>query len=138
MQTPADANHAAWNPPRVLVQAQRTAPAGRLRLNVLQLALGVISVVCIGICMVLVVCGRPVSVAVPPGGTEFMSGGILELVHLMHLSALPRLIAGDSNEARYRDARRLRAENITAEYILPLLTNFSLKIVLFRYADGET
>ena len=137
MQTPGDANHEAWNPPRVLVQAQRTVPAGRLRVNVLQLVLGVISVVCIGICMVLVVCGRPVSIAVPPDGTEFMSGGILELVHLMHISALPRLTAGDSNEALYGDSRRLRAENVTAEYVLPLLINFSLKIVLFRYTDGR-
>ena len=125
MQTsPTDANHAAWNPPQVLVHAQRTVPAGRLRVNVLQLVLGIISVVCIGVCMVLVVCGRPASVAVSSGGTEFMSGGVLELVRLMHLSALPRLTAGGSNEARYRDARRLRAENVTAEYVLPLLINF--------------
>jgi len=137
-RSPADANHAPWNPPQVLVQAQRTVPAGRLRVNVLQLVLGVISVVCIGVCMVLVICGRPPSVAVPSGGTEFMSGGVLELVHLMHLSALPRLTAGDGNEAHYRDVRRLRAENVTAEYVLSLLVNFRLEIVvLFRYTDGR-
>jgi len=138
MQTtsPADANDAVWNPPQVLVQAQRTVPAGRLRVNALQLVLGVISVVCIGVCMVLVVCGRSASVTVPLGGTEFMSGGVLELVHLMHLSALPRLTAGNSNEACYRDARRLRAENVTVEYVLPLLINFWLEVVvLFRYTD---
>jgi hypothetical protein len=140
MQTtsPADANDAAWNPPRVLVQAQRTVPAGRLRVNVLQLVLGIVSVACIGVCMVLVLCGRPASVALPSGGTEFMSGGVLELVHLMHLSLLPRLTAGDINEAHYRDARRLRAENVTAEYVLTLLISFWLEIVaLFRYTDGR-
>jgi len=133
---PTDANDAAWNPPQVLVQAQRTLPAGRLRVNVLQLVLGVISVVCIGISMVLVMCGRPASGAVPSVGNEFMSGGVLELVHLMHLSALPRLTAGDSDEAPHLDARRLRAENVTAEYVLPLLINLWLHIViLFRYTD---
>jgi len=131
--SPADAN-----PPQVLVEAQRTVPAGRLRVNVLQLILGVISVVCIGVCMVTTVCGRTPSVAVPSGGTEFMSGGVLGLVHLMHLSALPRLTAGDSNETIYRDAQRLRAENVTAEYALSLLINFWFNIiVLFRYTDGR-
>jgi len=139
MQTtsPDDPNHAVWNPPQVLVQAQRKVPAGRLRVNVLQLVLGVISVVCIGVCMPLIVCGCPVDAA-PRGGTEFMSGGVLELMHLMHLSALPRLTAGDNSEACYQDARRLRAENVTAEYVLSLLINFRLEIVvLFRYTDGR-
>ena len=135
--SPTDANHAVWNPPQVLVQAQRTVPAGRLRVNVLQLVLGLISVVCIGVCMVLVVCGRPALVTVPSGRTEFMSGGVLELVHLMHLSTLPRLTAGDGNEARYRDARRLRAENVTAEYVLHFLINLWFEIALFRYMDGR-
>lgn len=120
MQTTSalDANHAVWTPPQVTVQAQQTVLVGRLRVNVLQLVLGSISVLCVGACMAVVLWERRVDVDVSSGGTSFMSGGILELVHLMHLSALPRLIAGDSNEARYRDARRSRAENVVVEYVL--------------------
>ena len=127
MQTPSalDANHDVWTPPQVMVQAQQVILVGRLRVNTLQLVWGLISVGCIGICMALVMWERPVRFGMASSRGEFMSGGVVELIHLMHLSALPRLIAGDSNEARYIDARRLRAENVTVEYVFPFFTRLS-------------
>jgi hypothetical protein len=129
MTSAFDTNHAVWTPPQVMVQAQQTSLVGRLRVNVLQLVLGFICVLCVGVCMVLITWERGVQVGGSSGRTAFMSGGVLELVHLMHLSALPRLIAGDSSEARYRDARRIRAENVIVEYVccpfllMPLIYN---------------
>jgi hypothetical protein len=114
MTSALDTNHTVWAPPQVMVQATLV---GRLPVNVLQLVLGFICVFCVGVCMVLITWGRRVQVGGSSGRTPLMSGGVLELVHLMHLSALPRLIAGDRNEARYRDARRFRAENVIVEYV---------------------
>jgi hypothetical protein len=117
MASALDTNRAVWTPQQVVVQAQQTILVGRLRVNTLQLVLGFISVIWLGVCTVLVIWGR-VHVDISSGPTEFMSGGVLELVCLMHHSALPGIIAGDSSEAHYRDTRRFRAEIVTAEYVL--------------------
>lgn len=107
----SDSDPGVWVPLNVTVYATRPQVAAYLRVGGIQVAIGILSVIALGLCIVM--SAHQVRSADQPDDSIMISGGTLDCIVMMHRSSLPHEMTL-GGEIRNRDTQRRRAESIVA------------------------